>query len=184
MSTADPLVTLRRYAAVAPWSGRELVRLADQILAAAGRSAARPLSERTLHYYVARGVVAAPSGRGAGSGWGYPHLIALLAARLDQAAGDDLEAIAARHRTSSAVQREGAVARALATALPAPEPLGPAAAPAPASSDTSGQWEQVALTEGLWLRVARDHPLLTDSRRLAALRDYLAREFTPVAREA
>lgn len=180
-SAPDPLVTLRRHAAAAPWSGRELVALADRLLTAAGRPPERPMSLRTLHFYVASEVIQPPHGRGAGAGWGYPHLVELLASRVRQAAGERLESIAERRRNATLGELEVAVATALAVALPAPAPPDP---PVPAAPDDIEEWREFAPARGVVLRLASGHPLLDDPRRLAALLDGLAREAAPPTRES
>ena len=66
---SDPLATLREYHALAPWGLRDLAALAAGILDASGvvpvnaAARARP-SERTIRFYVARGLVSPPDGRG------------------------------------------------------------------------------------------------------------------------
>lgn len=179
--TADPLVTLRRHAAGAPWSGRELVALVDRLLAAADRRPARATSVRTLHYYVAGGVVQPPHGRGAGAGWGYPQLVELLAARLGQADGRRLDDIAAHRREVSLGQLEAEVASTLDVALPAPATPEPPAGPP--TDDIEG-WREFTPARGIVLRLAIGHPLLDDPGRLAALLDGLAREAAPLTRES
>ncbi len=171
----DPLVALRRHASSAPWRARELIALADRLFRSPEPALDRPLTERTLHYYVASRVVRTPSGRGAGTGWGYPHLIELLAARIARAAGDSLQSIAARRdeRGLEALEREVA------------DSLGPAVSewtdstPADDSGDIPVAWRDHVITPSAVLRLAATHPLHDDPRRLGVLLDGLAREVDP-----
>lgn len=171
-SHPDPLVALRRHASSAPWRARELIELVDRLLGPLRPVDDRPLTGRTLHYYVASRVVRTPSGRGAGTGWGYPHLIELLAARIARAAGDSLQVIAARRdeRGLEALERQVA------------DSLGPAAAewtdstPVDDSGDIPVAWRDHVITPSVVLRLAATHPLHDDPRRLGVLLDGLARE--------
>ena len=76
----DPLATLREYRSLAPWGLRDLAALAAGILDASGvvpvnaAARARP-SERTIRFYVARGLVSPPDGsRKAPCPLAYRHL--------------------------------------------------------------------------------------------------------------
>ncbi|HLS48211.1 MAG TPA: MerR family transcriptional regulator, partial [Gemmatimonadales bacterium] len=91
----DPLVTLREYRALAPWGLRDLTALAGAILDASGvvpinaASRAQP-SERTIRFYVARGLVSPPEGRGTAAVYTYKHLLQVLAIKLRQMEGATL----------------------------------------------------------------------------------------------
>jgi len=124
----DPLTTLRAYRASAPWSLRELSALAGALLAASKiypvNAAARALpSERTIRFYVSRGLVTPPEGRGTSAIYVYRHLLQILAIKLRQMEGATLETI--RHELSGlagdVVERR--VAAALGPALPSPDML-------------------------------------------------------------
>src|SRR5690348_17448992 len=92
----DPLATLREYRALAPWGLRDLAALAGGILDASGvvpvnaAARARP-SERTIRFYVARGLVSPPDGRGTAAVYSYRHLLQVLAIKLRQMEGATLE---------------------------------------------------------------------------------------------
>src|SRR6185369_9450968 len=101
MSTAsapvsDPLMVLREYRQLAPWSLRDLAMVSAAILEA---SAVRPINaaasahpnERTIRFYVTRGLVAAPEGRGTAAVYSYRHLLQVLAIKLRQMEGGTLE---------------------------------------------------------------------------------------------
>lgn len=176
----EPLVALRRHAAQAPWSVAELAALGDRLLGAAGLLPPRPTTERTVRFYVSRGVMRPPFGRGPGSAWGYPHLVELLAARLAQQEGESLEQVAERRRRCDDAALEQFTADRLG-ATPIEEPAG--AEPAGEASAGSA-WLRHAVAPGLELHLAADHPLAGDSRRLGALLERLAREATSSAPES
>ena len=175
----EPLVALRRHAADAPWALGELAALADTLLESAGHGPPRATSERTVRFYVGRGVVRPPFGRGPGSTWGYPHLVELLAARLAQEAGESLDAVGARRRAldDDAVGRYDGD-RLDAVQIDMPLPAASDAAPAGAA------WQRYPVTDGLELHLAADHPLVGDPRRLGALIARLAREAASPAPES
>lgn len=178
-STAEPLVTLRRHGGDAPWTVAELAALTDRLLTAAGARPPKPTTERTVRFYVTRGVVQVPFGRGRGSSWGYPHLIELLAARLAQQGGETLEAIVERRVRLSADALERHTANRLAVPLPAPSD--PASTlPAPVSAG----WRRFDVRDGVELHLQDDHPLLRDSRRLGTLLDGLREETGPSSEES
>lgn len=95
---ADALGTLRQYAALAPWSLRDLSALAGAILESSSvfpvnaASNARP-SERTIRFYVTRKLVTPPEGRGTAATYGYRHLLQVLAIKLQQMEGATLETL-------------------------------------------------------------------------------------------
>src|SRR5713101_2454370 len=97
-SALDPLATLREYHALAPWGLRDLAALAAGILDASGvvpvnaAARARP-SEGTIRFYVARGLVSPPDGRGTAAVYSYRHLLQVLAIKLRQMEGATLEAM-------------------------------------------------------------------------------------------
>ena len=75
----DGLATLREYRALAPWGLRDLAALAAGVLDASGvvpvnaAARARP-SERTIRFYVARGLVSPPDGRGTAANLFFDHV--------------------------------------------------------------------------------------------------------------
>jgi hypothetical protein len=180
MSTgAEPLVTLRRHAADAPWAVADLAALADRLLAAAGAPLPKPTTDRTLRFYVTRGVVQVPFGRGRGSTWGYPHLVEVLAARLAQLDGEGLDVVAARRASLPLDDLERRVAGRLAVPLPAPpEPVAPVDPPA------GRGWQRFALGEGAELHLQDGHLLLADRHRLVRLLDGLREEIAPSPEES
>jgi hypothetical protein len=79
MTDIDGALAALRLHGQTPSSLGELAELADRLLAAADSAPDRPTTERTVRFYVSRGVVRPPKGRGASARWEYPHLIDLLA---------------------------------------------------------------------------------------------------------
>jgi hypothetical protein len=125
---ADPLTTLREYRSLAPWGLRDLAALAGGILDASGvvpvnaAARARP-SERTIRFYVARGLVSPPDGRGTAAVYSYRHLLQVLAIKLRQMEGATLESMLKEFAGLTGDLIERRAATALGPALPPPEHL-------------------------------------------------------------
>jgi hypothetical protein len=125
---ADPLTTLREYRALAPWGLRDLAALAGGILDASGvvpvnaAARARP-SERTIRFYVARGLVSPPDGRGTAAVYSYRHLLQVLAIKLRQMEGATLESMLKEFAGLTGDLIERRAASALGPGLPPPEHL-------------------------------------------------------------
>jgi hypothetical protein len=125
---ADPLTTLREYRALAPWGLRDLAALAGGILDASGvvpvnaAARARP-SERTIRFYVARGLVSPPDGRGTAAVYSYRHLLQVLAIKLRQMEGATLESMLKEFAGLTGDVIERRAASALGPGLPPPEQL-------------------------------------------------------------
>jgi hypothetical protein len=124
----DPLTTLREYRALAPWGLRDLAALAGGILDASGvvpvnaAARARP-SERTIRFYVARGLVSPPDGRGTAAVYSYRHLLQVLAIKLRQMEGATLESMVKEFAGLTGDLIERRAASALGPGLPAPAHL-------------------------------------------------------------
>jgi hypothetical protein len=124
----DPLTTLREYRALAPWGLRDLAALAGGILDASGvvpvnaAARARP-SERTIRFYVARGLVSPPDGRGTAAVYSYRHLLQVLAIKLRQMEGATLESMLKEFAGLTGDLIERRTATALGPGLPPPEQL-------------------------------------------------------------
>jgi hypothetical protein len=200
ISTAsDPLTTLRQYAALAPWSLRDLSALAGAILEASSvypinaAASARP-SERTIRFYVTRKLVSPPEGRGTAATYGYRHLLQVLAIKLQQMEGATLDALVndLGALTGDVVERR--VAASLGSRLPPPEQLPltrPSGSPRgkvgralatwsdPAATARRGKGQmvrRVSLGPGADLLVDERHPLfasLEDEAIVEALRQAL-----------
>ncbi len=133
----EPFDALRAYHALAPWSLRDLAALTGTVLEASGvvpvNSAARARpSERTIRYYVAKGLVEAPDGRGTAAVYRYRHFLQVLAIKLRQMEGASLETIGREFADGTGDAMERRVAQALGTGLPLPEDLGRLDTPLPA----------------------------------------------------
>lgn len=170
----DPLFTLRAYRELAPWSLKDLTALAAGILRA---TRVKPInaaanawpSERTVRFYVQRGLVTPPDGRGTAATYGYRHLLEVLGVKLRQMEGHTLEAITEDLRTTTGDVLERRVAAALGPNIPPPDrvPLsgegtgasGRTAKLLPSAADPALMWRRVHLGDGLELHVRGDHPL-------------------------
>ena len=124
----DALATLRQYAALAPWSLRDLSALAGAILEASSvypvnaAASARP-SERTIRFYVTRKLVSPPEGRGTAAIYGYRHLLQVLAIKLQQMEGATLDTLVRELGGLAGDVVERRVSGALGSRLPAPDQL-------------------------------------------------------------
>ncbi|HEX9693090.1 MAG TPA: MerR family transcriptional regulator [Gemmatimonadales bacterium] len=195
----DPLLTLRTYRALAPWSLKDLTSIACGILRASGvkpvNAAASTLpSERTIRFYVTRGLVTTPDGRGTAATYAYRHLLHVLAVKLRQMEGATLERIGAELRETSGDVLERRVAAALGETLPPPSLLPLAdgqglrggragravAAPTDAGTalDVPGRaWRHIAVADGVEVTIRDDRAHLLSSldakEIVAALREIL-----------
>jgi DNA-binding transcriptional MerR regulator len=124
----DALSALRQYAALAPWSLRDLAALSGAILEASSvypvnaAASARP-SERTIRFYVARKLVSPPEGKGTAATYGYRHLLQVLAIKLQQMEGATLDALVRDLSGLPGDVVERRVAGALGSRLPPPDQL-------------------------------------------------------------
>lgn len=179
----DPLLILREYRALAPWNLRDLAAIAGAILDASGvrpvnaAASAHP-NERTIRFYVTRGLVAPPEGRGTAAIYGYRHLLQVLGIKLRQMEGATLGTITRETTEMTGDVLERRVAAALGPALPGPDELpraGGAAAPSAGRSfqamlarvpegdepkESPGPWFRVSVAPGVELLLAASHPLL------------------------
>ena len=125
---ADPLSVLREYGPLAPWGLRDLAALATAILDASGivpinaASRAQP-SERTIRFYVARGLVSPPEGRGTAAVYTYKHLLQVLAIKLRQMEGATLDTIVKEASALTGDMIERRVAQAFGASIPPPSRL-------------------------------------------------------------
>ncbi len=125
---ADPLAILREYRGLAPWGLRDLTALAAGVLDASGvvpvnaAARARP-SERTIRFYVTRGLVSPPDGRGTAAVYSYRHLLQVLAIKLRQMEGATLEAMGKEFAGLTGDLIERRVATALGPTVPRPDRL-------------------------------------------------------------
>lgn len=128
-ASRDALQMLRAYHALAPWSLRDLATLAGTLLEASGivpvniAARARP-SERTIRFYVMKGLVDPPEGRGTAAVYRYRHLLQVLGIKLRQMDGASLDALAREFNGLTGDVLERRVASTLGPSLPSPDELG------------------------------------------------------------
>jgi len=188
--SSDPLTTLREYRQLAPWNLRDLATVAGAILEASGIrpinavATARP-NERTIRFYVTRGLVTRPDGRGTAATYTYRHLLQVLSIKLRQMEGETLEniGVALQEVTGDILERR--VAAALGSDLPNPRHLPLTSQDRPAwgrsgralrawladdlhsaeesTTDSSGSitWRHIQISRGVELHVNDTHPLVT-----------------------
>lgn len=179
---ADPLHVLREYRNLAPWNLRDLSVLVGAVLDASAvtpiNAAARAApSERTIRFYVTRGLVSPPEGRGTAATYSYRHFLQLLAIKLRQMEGATLAAITKDMQDNTGDVLERRCAQVLGTSLPTPDRLplkGAEGMPRgrsgraltawltrDAGKETGGPttWRRIPVTRGVELHVDADHPL-------------------------
>lgn len=196
-STTEPLSALRAYRILAPWGLRDLAALVGGVLEASGiiplSSAARTRpTERTIRFYVARGLVSPPEGRGTAAMYGYPHFLQVLAIKLRQMEGATLETLTKEFAEVPGDQLERRVAGALGPQLPPPGDLAQGSnAPArgrsarslngaaPRTPGSAGLLRRLAIAPGIELLVDATHPVLEtpggEAAFVAAIRAALGR---------
>lgn len=196
-SYPDPLAALRAYRVLAPWGLRDLAALTGGVLEASGviplSAAARTRpTERTIRFYVARGLVAPPDGRGTAAMYGYKHFLQVLAIKLRQMEGATLETLTKEFAEVAGDQLERRVASALGPQLPPPgEVAQGSAAPArgrsaraltgvgPRTPAPAGLHRRLLVAPGVELLVEASHPVFDlpggEAALVAAVRAALAR---------
>ena len=178
----EPIAVLREYRTLAPWSLRDLAAVAAAVLEASdvvplnAAARARP-TERTIRFYVTRGLVSPPEGRGTAAVYGYRQLLQVLAIKLRQMEGATLDTLSAEFAGMTGDVIERRVAAALGTTLPTPErlpllrPAGSSrgkvgralqqwlASPAP-GTERSSTCRRIPVAPGLEVLVDEHHPVL------------------------
>lgn len=200
----EPIAVLREYRTLAPWSLRDLAAVGAAVLEASdvmplnAAARARP-TERTIRFYVTRGLVSPPEGRGTAAVYGYRHLLQVLAIKLRQMEGATLDTLSAEFAGMTGDVIERRVAAALGGTLPTPERL-PLLRPAGSSRGKVGralqQWlaspapgversatcRRVPVAPGLEMLVDEHHPALRipggDAALAEAFRHALAQVLT------
>ncbi len=185
----DPLLVLRQYSQFAPWNLHDLAAVAGALLEASGvrptnaAARARP-SDRTIRYYVARGLMGPPEGRGTAATYSYRHLLQILLIKLRQMEGAQLSQIdrELEDQTGDVIERR--VASALGPSEPFPSRLsienpeaargqvgraihswsarGEGTGPGGAESGkrfATTKWHRIPIVRGLELHVHEGHPL-------------------------
>ncbi len=178
----DPLHTLREYRSLAPWNLRDLAALVGAVLDASAitpiNAAARAQpSERTIRFYVTKGLVSPPEGRGTAATYSYRHFLQLLCIKLRQMEGATLAAITKEMQDQTGDILERRAAQALGPSLPLPDrlPLHSAGGPPRGKSGRAlsawlvrdadrdpgetSTWRRIPVGRGVELHVDAAHPL-------------------------
>jgi DNA-binding transcriptional MerR regulator len=178
----EPLHILREYRNLAPWNLRDLAVLVGAILDASAvtpiNAAARAQpSERTIRFYVTKGLVSPPEGRGTAATYSYRHFLQLLWIKLRQMEGATLSAITKDMQEQTGDVLERRAAQTLGASLPLPDRLPLRSAQGmprgrsgraltgwlarDAVKDNSGPstWRRIPVAHGVELHVDADHPL-------------------------
>jgi DNA-binding transcriptional MerR regulator len=178
----EPLSLLREYRSLAPWNLRDLSALVGAILEASAitpiNAAARAQpSERTVRFYVTRGLVSPPEGRGTAATYSYRHFLQLLCIKLRQMEGGTLAQITKEMQDQTGDVLERRAAQTLGPSLPAPDrlplrsPGGPPrgrsgraltawlARDVERNADVPTTWRRIPLGRGMELHVDAAHPL-------------------------
>ena len=178
----EPLHVLREYRNLAPWNLRDLAALVGAVLDASAvtpiNAAARAQpSERTIRFYVTKGLVSPPEGRGTAATYSYRHFLQLLWIKLRQMEGATLVTITKEMQDQTGDVLERRAAQALGASLPVPDrlPLRSKGAPprgrsgraltawiardAERDPDSPSSWRRIPVGRGIELHVDTAHPL-------------------------
>ena len=178
----DPLHNLREYRTLAPWNLRDLASLVGAILDASAitpinaAAKAQP-SERTIRFYVTKGLVSPPEGRGTAATYSYRHFLQLLWIKLRQMEGGTLATITKEMQDQTGDVLERRAAQTLGASLRVPDRLPlrtKGAAPrgksgraltawiardAEREPDVPSSWRRIPVGRGIELHVEVAHPL-------------------------
>jgi len=159
-SPHDPLHILREYRTLAPWNLRDLASLVGAVL---DTSAITPInaaakaqpSERTIRFYVTKGLVSPPEGRGTAATYSYRHFLQLLWIKLRQMEGATLATITKEMQDQTGDVLERRAAQTLGASLLLPDRL-PLRTKGAAPRGKSGR----ALTAWIARDAEREHLIL------------------------
>src|SRR5437870_5191862 len=178
----EPLHVLREYRPLAPWNLRDLAGLVGAILDASAitpinaAAKAQP-SERTIRFYVTKGLVSPPEGRGTAATYSYRHFLQLLWIKLRQMEGGTLATITKEMQDQTGDVLERRAAQTLGASLPVPDrlplrtkgaaPRGKSGRALPAwiardaerEPDVPSSWRRIPVGRGIELHVEAAHPL-------------------------
>jgi DNA-binding transcriptional MerR regulator len=178
----EPIHALREYRNLAPWNLRDLASLVGAVLDASAitpiNAAARAQpSERTIRFYVTKGLVSPPEGRGTAATYSYRHFLQLLWIKLRQMEGTTLAAITKEMHDQTGDVLERRAAQALGVSLPAPDRLALKSKGAPPRGksgraltawlerdatrdpESPSSWRRIPVSRGVELHVETAHPL-------------------------
>ncbi|MGQ0765363.1 MAG: MerR family transcriptional regulator [Gemmatimonadota bacterium] len=171
--TDTPVALLRAHARLAPWNARGLAAHVAGLVDAAGvrptnASARAAPSARAVRFYVANRLMDRPEGAGTSAVYNYRHFLQLLAIKIRQREGLNLEAIRKELGGTTGDALERRVAQWLAVSLA----IG-AAADSALKSDSNGAahfWRRVQVVDGVELHV-RDDAVASTEAAVSAMRD-------------
>lgn len=168
----SPLVQLRAHARFAPWNARGLASHVSGLVDAAGvrptNASARPTpSARAVRFYVANRLMDRPEGVGTSATYNYRHFLQLLAIKIRQREGQNLEAIRAELRETTGDALERRVAQWMSQTLSN-------SVPGVAQHDGDGvnSWRRIAIADGVELHV-RDNSLAARESSIISMREAL-----------
>jgi DNA-binding transcriptional MerR regulator len=198
----EPVHVLREYRNLAPWNLHDLAALVGAVLDASAitpiNAAARAQpSERAIRFYVTKGLVSPPEGRGTAATYSYRHFLQLLWIKLRQMEGATLEAITKDMQDQTGDVLERRAAQALGKSLPAPDHLALKSRGAPPRGksgraltawlerdatrdpESPSSWHRIPIGRGVELHVETAHPLArlgpADAAVAEAIRQALAK---------
>jgi hypothetical protein len=174
----SPLAQLRAHARFAPWNARGLASHVSGLVDAVGvkptnASARATPSARAVRFYVANRLMDRPEGVGTSATYSYRHFLQLLAIKIRQREGLNLESIRTEMRETTGDALERRIAQWLSLALS----TGVHAA-AKADGDGVHSWHRIAVADGVELHVRDDSAAARESAVVAmreALRSALGR---------
>jgi DNA-binding transcriptional MerR regulator len=178
----EPLHVLREYRNLAPWNLRDLAALVGAVLDASAVTPINPAaraqpSERTVRFYVTKGLVSPPEGRGTAATYSYRHFLQLLWIKLRQMEGVTLATITKEMHDQTGDVLERRSAQTLGASLPVPDrlPLRSKGTPprgrsgraltawmardAARDPDAPSSWRRIPVGRGVELHVDTAHPL-------------------------
>src|SRR2546428_7321318 len=178
----EPLHVLREYRSLAPWNLRDLAVLVGALLDASAvtpiNAAARAQpSERTIRFYVTKGLVSPPEGRGTAATYSYRHFLQLLWIKLRQMEGATLATITKEMQDQTGDVLERRAAQALGASLLVPDRLQVRSRGAPPRGksgraltawiardaerdpEVPSSWRRIPVGHGIELHVEAAHPL-------------------------
>jgi DNA-binding transcriptional MerR regulator len=178
----EPLHVLREYRNLAPWNLRDLAALVGAVLDASAVTPINPAaraqpSERTVRFYVTKGLVSPPEGRGTAATYSYRHFLQLLWIKLRQMEGVTLATITKEMHDQTGDVLERRAAQTLGASLPVPDrlPLRSKGTPprgrsgraltawmardAARDPDAPSSWRRIPVGRGVELHVDTAHPL-------------------------
>src|SRR5213076_247595 len=181
-SQPEPLQVLREYRNLAPWNLRDLSALVGAVLDASAitpiNAAARAHpSERTIRFYVTKGLVSPPEGRGTAATYSYRHFLQLLWIKLRQMEGATLATITKEMQDQTGDVLERRAAQALGASLLVPDRLQVRSRGAPPrgksrraltawiardaerDAEVPSSWRRIPVGRGLELHIETGHPL-------------------------